>query len=150
VLDVVIPAGTNDVADNILPALPWVDYFLPNQDEAQVITARADPEEQARCLAEQAPSGTFVITCGEDGSIAWHRGQILRIAPFEVHSMDESGAGDAFAAGFITGLLENWSIPEALRLASAAGASCTRALGCIEGVFRFDEAVAFLAGHRAA
>ena len=109
-----------------------------------ILTGRGDPEEQARCLAEHSVTGTFVITCGANGCVAWVRGQIVRVPPFEMHAVDESGAGDAFTAGFITGLLENWSIPEALRLASAAGASCTRSLGCIDGVFRFDEAVAFL------
>lgn len=150
VLDVVIPAGTRDAAAKVFTVLPWVDYFLPNEDEARVITGRTDPVEQVRSLAEHNPQTTFVITRGANGSLACHRGQNIPIPPFQIVSVDESGAGDAFAAGFITGLLENWSIPEALRLASAVGASCTRALGCIQGVFRFDEAVAFLAGHRAA
>ena len=54
--------------------------------------------------------------------------------------MDESGAGDAFAAGFITGLLEEWPLDYILCFASAVGASCTRALGCHDGVSCFDEA----------
>jgi sugar/nucleoside kinase (ribokinase family) len=62
-----------------------------------------------------------------------------------MESVDESGAGDAFAAGFITGLLENWSLDRTLRFASAVGASCTRALGCTEGVFHFDEAQSYVA-----
>jgi len=61
--------------------------------------------------------------------------------------VDESGAGDAFAAGFISGLLEKWPLEKTLRFASAVGASCTRALGCTEGVFRFEEALAFIAKH---
>jgi sugar/nucleoside kinase (ribokinase family) len=147
VLDVVIPAGANDVAGKVLSVLPWVDYFLPNEDEARVITRLADPEEQARCLAAHNPVGAIVVTRGEKGSVAWHRGQVLHVPPFNVCSIDGSGAGDAFAAGLITGLLENWNVSDALRLASAVGASCTRSLGCIAGVFRFDEAVAFLARH---
>jgi sugar/nucleoside kinase (ribokinase family) len=66
---------------------------------------------------------------------------LIETAPLQVESIDESGAGDAFAAGFITGLLENWPIDDILCFAGAVGASCTRALGCHEGVFRFDEAV---------
>jgi len=62
-----------------------------------------------------------------------------------MESVDESGAGDPFAAGFITGLLENWSLDHTLRFASAVGASCTRALGCTEGVFHFDEAESYIA-----
>ena len=71
--------------------------------------------------------------------------QVLRASAFEVDSIDESGAGDAFTAGFITGMLENWPLEEALRFASAVGASCTRALGCTEGVLHRDEALAYIA-----
>ena len=73
-----------------------------------------------------------------------HQNQVLRAPGFRVESIDESGAGDAFAAGFITGLLENWPLERIIRFASAIGASCTRALGCIEGVFHREEALAFL------
>jgi sugar/nucleoside kinase (ribokinase family) len=150
VLDVVIPAGKTDAAAQLFPALPYVDYFLPNEDEARGLTGSSDPVQQARVLADYNPEMTVVITRGPEGSVALHGGQILRIEPFRMTSVDESGAGDAFTAGFITGLLEKWSVPESLRFASAVGASCTRALGCIDGVFRFDEAVSFLSAHRAA
>ena len=52
--------------------------------------------------------------------------------------------GDAFAAGFLTGRLQGWPLEYSLRFASAVGASCTRALGCIAGVFSYHEAVAFV------
>jgi sugar/nucleoside kinase (ribokinase family) len=69
---------------------------------------------------------------------------LINTSTFQVNSIDQSGAGDAFSAGFITGLLKNWPLDYILRFASAVGASCTRALGCHEGVFRFDEAVSIL------
>jgi sugar/nucleoside kinase (ribokinase family) len=71
----------------------------------------------------------------------------LRAAAFEVACVDESGSGDAFDAGFLVGMLEGWMLEETLRFASAVGASCTRALGCHDGVFRFEEAWAFIAQH---
>ncbi|MCX6624617.1 MAG: PfkB family carbohydrate kinase, partial [Acidobacteria bacterium] len=54
------------------------------------------------------------------------------------------GAGDAFASGIVTGLLEQWPLEYMLQFASALGASCTRALGCTEGVFHYDEATEFV------
>jgi sugar/nucleoside kinase (ribokinase family) len=146
VLDVVIPAGTTDAAARVIPVLPWVDYFLPNEDEARVLTGEHRPDEQARRLAEISRGGTCAVTCGANGCVAYHANDVLHMPPFPVDSVDESGAGDAFTAGFITGLLGNWALAESLRLASAVGASCTRALGCTEGVFGFDEAVQFLSG----
>jgi sugar/nucleoside kinase (ribokinase family) len=64
-----------------------------------------------------------------------------------MNSVDGSGAGDAFDAGFITGLLEGWPVEKTLQFASAVGASCTRSLGCTAGVFDFDEAVCFVEEH---
>jgi len=51
--------------------------------------------------------------------------------------------GDEVRGG-LPGLLEDWPFEHALRFASAMGASCTRALGCTDGVFRFEEAAAFV------
>ncbi len=74
VLDVVIPAGTEDAGPRVLSVLPWVDYFLPNEDEARIITGLADPEAQTRYFAGHNQTGTFIVTCGAKGSVAWHRG----------------------------------------------------------------------------
>ena len=41
-------------------------------------------------------------------------------------------------------MLESWPLDDTLRFASAVGASCTRALGCHDGVFSFAEARAFI------
>ena len=59
-------------------------------------------------------------------------------------SIDESGAGDAFAAGLIVGILEAWPLEFTLRFAAAVGASCTRAVGCSASVFSFREAMDYL------
>lgn len=144
VLDVVMPAGASFGMEHVAPALPFTDYFLPNQDEAARLTGRSDPLGQAEYLSEQNPDCAVVITRGPRGSLAKRNRRIIETPPFQMETVDESGAGDAFTAGLITGLLENWELDRALSFASAAGASCTRALGCSAGVFTFDEAVAFL------
>jgi sugar/nucleoside kinase (ribokinase family) len=53
-------------------------------------------------------------------------------------------SGDAFAAGYIAGMLRGWGPEECLRIGSAAGASCVRAIGTTTGVFTKDECEAFL------
>jgi sugar/nucleoside kinase (ribokinase family) len=119
--------------------LPYTDYFLPNEDEARLLTGERDVVEQVKCLARLNPTGTVVITRGGHGSLAKRGTVLLDTAPFPVEAVDESGAGDAFAAGFITGLLKDWPLDYTLRFASAVGASSTRALGCHDGVSCFDE-----------
>ena len=141
VLDVVIPAGVSVSLDSVREVLPFTDYFLPNEDEARRLTGLESAEAQATCLAQMNPECTVVITRGRDGSVTRRGTALIDTAPFPVESVDESGAGDAFAAGFITGLLEGWPLESILCFAGAVGASCTRALGCHDGVFRFSDAL---------
>jgi sugar/nucleoside kinase (ribokinase family) len=58
--------------------------------------------------------------------------------------VDGSGGGDAFDAAFIYGLLRQMSPEDCLRLASALGASCVRAIGTTPGVFTRSECEEFL------
>jgi sugar/nucleoside kinase (ribokinase family) len=67
-----------------------------------------------------------------------------------METVEESGAGDAFTAGLIKGILRNWKLDDALGLASVVGASCTRAPGCYASIFTFDQAVAFLRNQQTA
>jgi sugar/nucleoside kinase (ribokinase family) len=148
VLDVVIPAGVSVSLGQVDQVLAYTDYFLPNEDEARHLTGRLDPAEQADVLTKQHPGCTVVITQGARGCLAKQGDQLIRTPPFRMESVDESGAGDAFTAGLIAGILEGWPLDYSLHFAAAVGASCTRALGCTAGVFRFEEAVAFLAGRQ--
>jgi sugar/nucleoside kinase (ribokinase family) len=144
VLDVVVPAGASVPVALLEPVLPHTCFFLPNEDEARVMTGCADPRAQAEKLGSLAAGCSIVITRGSLGCSAWRAGEWLEIPAFHVESVDESGAGDAFAAGLIAGILQDWPLDRMLRFAAAVGASCTRALGCTEGVFTMDEALDFL------
>jgi len=145
VLDVVIGAGSPASLASVEPVLPYTDLFLPNNDEAQTLTGRDDPLSQAETLSRLNPDCTIAITLGREGVLVRSKDRVFRAGAYGVESVDESGAGDAFAAGFIIGLIEQWPLEQTLRFASAVGASCTRALGCTEGVLHFDAALAFVA-----
>ena len=144
-LDVVIPAGSPSNLEDIGQVLPYTDLFSPNTDEAYLLTGSRDPFEQARILGRFNPCGTVVITQGHEGAVARRGNHVLRAGAFKVDSVDGSGSGDAFDAGFLVGMMEGWSLEDSLCFASAVGASCTRALGCQTSVFDFNEAVAFVA-----
>jgi sugar/nucleoside kinase (ribokinase family) len=143
-LDVVIPAGTRPALEGLREILTLTDAFFPNNDEARALTGLDDPREQAEVFAEMNPACTIVITQGRAGALARRGNLVLHAEAFKVDSIDESGGGDAFDSGFILGQLEGWTLEESLRFASAAGASCTRAMGCHDGVFTFEEAREFV------
>ena len=89
-----------------------------------------------------------VITRGGDGALLMSASETLEIPAVPVEVVDVSGAGDAFVAGFIVGLLEHWPLEETLRFASLIGASACTRLGCADGVFTRAEAATYLQTHQ--
>ena len=86
--------------------LDWIGtdlLLLANRDEAFVLTALDDPVEAARSLAGAV--GSAVVKLGADGAV-WSDGvQVIRRAAGEPDVVDTTGAGDAFAAGFLAAVL---------------------------------------------
>jgi sugar/nucleoside kinase (ribokinase family) len=142
VLDVAVPEK-GDYLPRLEPLLPHVDVFLPNHHEGELITGDADPLRQAE-MFHKLGARTAVVTMGGDGAVLVTDGLRLRAGIYEVDYVDGSGGGDAFDAGYIYGLLNHLSAEDCLRVASALGASCVRAIGTTPGVFTKAECEAFL------
>jgi sugar/nucleoside kinase (ribokinase family) len=145
VLDVVLLGGQNHL-ETLRRILPETDVFLPNDQEAGVITGLADPLAQAECF-RAAGAGTVVITQGERGSLLLSDKLRLRSGVYPIEFVGGAGSGDAFDAGYIAGLLAGEDPAGCLRWGSALGASCVRSIGTTESVFTRREAEAFLREH---
>lgn len=142
VLDVVMP-GPGEHWSHFERLLPHTDVFLPNNDEAALITGLHDPQQQALRF-QAAGVGTTVITCGGDGTYLVNSSERLFAAAHKVNFVGGTGAGDAFDAGYIRGLLEGGDARRCLAWGSALGASCVRSISATESVFTRDEALAFM------
>jgi sugar/nucleoside kinase (ribokinase family) len=128
------------------PVLPYTDIFLPNRDEAALILGETDPVSQARRFHDLG-TRLVVITDGVNGAVAWSDSLRVRLGSFPVTFIDGTGGGDAFDAGLIAGRLDGRDDLDCLKLASALGASCVRAVGATPGVFTRPEADTFIAAH---
>lgn len=108
--------------------LEWtrgVDVLLPNRDEAEALTGAADPREAAQRLADGYRE--VVVKLGADGAL-WQQGFISASAAAErgIAVVDTTGAGDAFAAGF----LASWLLhPEPETALTAGNRLAARAVG---------------------
>lgn len=147
VLDVVVPVSVEPgLLASLMEVLPQVDVFMPNEQEAFALTGETEPRRQAeRFLA--AGCGSVIITRGEHGALLMTPGETVEMPAFPVDVIDPSGAGDAFTAGFILGLVEAWSTQDSLQFACAIGASACTQLGCTTGVFTRVEAEAYVQAH---
>jgi sugar/nucleoside kinase (ribokinase family) len=142
VLDVVTP-GPGEYLPKLKPLLPHVDVFLPNNHEAELITGETDPLRQAERF-QSLGAKTTIITLGDRGAVLLSDKERLRSGTYAVPYVDGSGGGDAFAAGYIYGLLQSADAAGCLRLGSAVGASCVRAIGTTTGVFTRAECEEFV------
>ncbi|HVX15138.1 MAG TPA: carbohydrate kinase family protein [Pirellulales bacterium] len=145
-LDVVVPAPGDYWAD-MEPLLAETDVFLPNNDEGEILTGLSDPRQQAERF-HAAGARTVVITCGGRGTVLLGDGVRLEADTYPTECVGATGAGDAFDAGYIAGLLEGADPLRCLEWGSALGASCVRSIGATESVFDRPEAEAFMRQHR--
>ncbi len=113
----------------IFPALPFIDYFLPSLSEAQQITGLMQPREIAQSFTK-AGAKTVVIKLGAQGTFVRWQGTEGLVPAFPVGQViDTTGAGDAFCAGFLAGLMAGYGVPRAVEWGNAAGAITVTGLG---------------------
>ncbi|MBK8050437.1 MAG: carbohydrate kinase family protein [Anaerolineales bacterium] len=145
VLDVAGVGASSDL-EALRPILPHTDVFLPNDDEALLLTGERDPLRQAQIFLDLG-ARVAGITLGAQGAIVRTAQDTVRAGVYPVDVVDPSGSGDAFDAGFIVGMLEGWSLARTVAFAAAAGACACTALGCTAGVRTRAETEAFIRNH---
>ena len=96
------------------------DLVFIGADEAEAICGVSDPDELRRLLPEPR---TLVVKQGADGATGFEAGARVEVPALPVEIAEPTGAGDAFAAGFIAGTLRDLSLRDRLRLGTLA-ASC--------------------------
>ncbi|PYV56248.1 MAG: ribokinase [Acidobacteria bacterium] len=110
-----------------------LDYFVPNESEAETITGLpASTVDQAKQCAQQFLSSGIkrvIITLGANGSLIAGRDQSDHVPAFEVSSIDSTGAGDAFIGSFAVFLGEGLPEKEAVRRANLYAGLSTTSVG---------------------
>lgn len=142
ILDVVTP-GPGDYLPSLLPIFPHLDFFLPNDTEAEIISGISTPLEQATFFQSKGVANTL-ITLGSKGTLLANADGIWQSGVYSLDYKDGSGSGDAFAAGYITGLLGGCSPLECLTMGSALGASVVREIGTTKSAFTSRELQTFV------
>jgi sugar/nucleoside kinase (ribokinase family) len=133
----------DNMAEKILPTMPYLDYFMPNLEEAQMITGLTDLDELCDFFLN-AGAKHVVLKMGARGSLIKDKaGLRLRIPAFKVAVVDTTGCGDAWTGGFIAGLSRGMTIEEAAQLASACGSLVATGLGSDAGIIDFDSTMKF-------
>ena len=100
-----------------------------NKEEAQALTGKkATPFFLLRLLSQQGPQ-SIVITDGPGKIFAFHEGREYSLTPPVVKVKDTTGAGDAFTAGLLAGMIKNYDFTDALRLGQVNALSVLQHFG---------------------
>jgi len=110
--------------------LRLLDTLIVNADEADALATAhgwpAGPRALAAAAARSLPGVAIVVTLGADGVIAARDDDAWQVAAPVVHVVDTTGAGDVFAGTLAAAYDAGRNLPDALRLAVAAGSlACT-------------------------
>jgi len=122
------------------------DLFFPNEVELEALTGCAEPAEAIRALDNGRTR--IVAKLGKDGAMALDGGQVVQVPAYPVETLDTTGAGDSFNAGFLHRWLQGAPLVECLRLGAACGALSTLGLGGTVAQPTLSEAEALIHARR--
>jgi sugar/nucleoside kinase (ribokinase family) len=130
--------------ETLRPSLEFLDYFMPNIEEAQMVTGLVDRSEIGQYFLEHGV-GTVILKMGAEGSSIHRQGVPEVLVPaYRVDVVDTTGCGDAYDAGLIWALASGWDLLEAARLASACGSLVATGLGSDAGITDLASTIAFM------
>ncbi len=118
--------------------LKSIDYLIASKDIPGRLMQEPDLRKSLPALRERFGCRLTAATLGQDGVLAWDGTQFHYAPAFQVQTVDTTGAGDIFHAGFIYGLRRGWLLPRQLEFACAAAALNCTAVGARGGIQPID------------
>jgi sulfofructose kinase len=143
-------ADLDEVYPGVQGLLGNIDYLIASRDIPGRLTGKANLRTALQALQTQHGCRLTAATLGHEGVMAWDGSQFHYAAAFRVESVDTTGAGDIFHAGFIYGLLQGWPLARQLDFACAAAALNCKAIGArggIQGVKAIENLISTGARH---
>lgn len=129
--------------DVIKCCIPYIDFFMPSIEEARMISGKENEREIADGFLKMGAKAV-VIKLGSKGCYVRDKENDFYVDAFKVRAVDTNGAGDAFVAGFITGLVNGWPLKQCAVFANATGAKCVMKLGASDGIKSKDDVLSLI------
>ena len=141
-----VSVDVDNVYDGLDALLPLVDILISSNDFPHKLTGIADEREALTEIQNRYGCALVGKTKGKQGGLIYCDGVFLSAKAYDVPGgcKDTTGAGDAFHAGFIFGLLEGQSVEDALKIAIAVAALKCRSLGARTALPKKSELFEFL------
>jgi sugar/nucleoside kinase (ribokinase family) len=142
----IVSADIDNVYEGLPDLLPLIDVLISSKEFPRLLTGIEDPHTALAEIKSRYGCALVGLTKGGRGATVLCEGEFLETPAFQVPGgcVDTTGAGDAFHAGFLYGLLQGEDIETTLKLGCAVAALGCRALGARTGLPTREELVAFL------
>jgi len=115
------------------PIIKKTYVLMPNSIELEQLTGEADYCKGADFMIARGVK-IVAVKLGERGCYVTNGRERLRVEPFKVNVVDTTGAGDAFCAGFLYGLLHHRSTADCGRLGNFVASKCVEKIGARAGL----------------
>lgn len=127
----IVSADIDNVYDGLPELLPLIDIMIGSKEFPQRVTGVTNERAALVELKNRYGCSLVGMTVGAAGAVVYHEGIFIESPGFEAPNgcRDTTGAGDAFHAGFLFGLLNSEDIETSLRLGNAVAAMKCSALG---------------------
>lgn len=117
----------------LAPYLPYTGTLFMNEAEATMIAGSSEPAQVAKVVLPKG-LGILALKLGGQGCAIYTQDREIVCPAFDVKSIDTTGAGDCFVAGFLAATLDGASLAEAGRFANAVAALSVQKIGAVSGV----------------
>jgi len=144
----IVSADIDNVYEGLPELLPLIDVLISSKEFPRLLTGIEDDHAALAEIKARYGCALVGLTKGGRGATVLCEGEFLETPAFQVPGgcVDTTGAGDAFHAGFLYGLLQGEEIEMSLKLGCAVAALGCRALGARTGLPTREELNNFLKG----
>jgi len=132
--------ATESTIDIVKPLLPHIDYFMPSIEEASIMCGLDDPKDIAKYYLDNGVTNC-VLTMGGEGSLFVNKDETIKTPAFDINVVDTTGCGDAFDAGMITSLINDFDLEKSLKFATTTSGLVATGLGSDAGIIDFDDTI---------
>ena len=146
----VITVDVDNIYEGLPELLPLIDVLITSSEFPRRLTGISNQREALIEIKSRYGCAIVGATLGARGAVVYIEDQFIESPAFEVPGgcRDTTGAGDAFHAGFIYGMLNGEDLESCLKLGNAVAALKCRALGARAGLPTADELSEFTGRER--
>lgn len=114
--------------------------LILNKEEAEMLVGKGEMKSLLKAIHKSGPE-IAIITDGKKGAFASDGKKLYFVKPHKVKVVETTGAGDAFASGFVSGLIKKNDIKFALKLGLTNAESVVCCYGAKNGLLKYKDAL---------